>query len=214
VVKVAFFRVATLFRERNGISILGQNLVGAERTENEGANAEVVENDRRLPALDEVAHEEGGRRNPPAQVLDVEDEHGFLISGVKGSLRNQGYEAANDGDADKDELCLEGLVATQDGKLGTALLDDEVEDPVESFADPPTNGGAFVKISILCSLDVAEESVENVVLDGDDSQYNEGHNRDNGDDVLKPIQNAVHAAFVFLYSCDDQKTTKEEKKRL
>jgi len=198
-----------------GIGLTREMLVSGNCAKHEGADAEMVEKDGGLPALNKVGEEETDGRNPPAEVCCVEVEHDAGLWCGKSGLQEHANQAAHDTNGGKAKLEEEGLVLAEDGELGTALLDDEVENPVDSFTEPPAGSSSLVSHSILLNIDVVKEGVENVLLDGDDSLDDEGQGGDNREGVLGDVDEAEGKILILgLPITLEHSTTKKEEKRL
>jgi len=189
--------------------------VARECAKDEGANAEVVEENGRLPALDKVREEEADGRGPPAEVCHVEVEENAGLRGRKLGRGEHANEATDDGKKGKGELDVERAVATKDRKLHALLLNDEVEDPVEGLSKPPAGSSSLVSEGVLLNLDVAEESVENVILHGHDGLDDESKNANNREGILADIDETKDEVLIRgLPVTLEHGTTEEEQKRL
>jgi len=171
-------------------------LCRAQRAEYEGADAQMVEESGRLPALDKVSEEEADGGKPPAEVCCMEVERDCGFGCRKLGLQEHAKDASDDGQSNEAKLCPEGAALAEDGELKAPLLDDEVEDPVQSLAEPPASGSSLVCDCVVLHGDKVVESVENVLLSGDDSLDDECKARDDGEGELTDIDEAESEILV------------------
>jgi len=120
----------------------------------------------------------------------MEVERYFGLGCRECGLKELTANAGRNTESNTKELCVERAVSAEERELSAAELDNEVEDPVKSFTEPPAKSCSFVSNSVLFNFDIAVESVEHVLLDRDDSLDDESKSTDDGERILAHVDKA------------------------
>ena len=126
----------------------------------------------------------------------MEIERYFGLGCRECGLKELTTDTGSNSDGNTKELCVERTVSTEDRELSAAVLDNEVEEPVKSFTEPPASCCSFVSNSVLFNFDITVESVEYVLLDRNNSLNDESKSTDDGERILAHVDKAQREILI------------------